>query len=76
MILVVDVGNTNITVGLFNGRVMENSFRMTTAISRTSDEYGMMFGDWLSIKGFDISDVSACIISSVVPNTTVAVSLQ
>ena len=67
MLLAIDVGNTNITVGLFNGRVMENSFRMTTAISRTSDEYGMMFGDWLSIKGFDISDVSACIISSVVP---------
>jgi type III pantothenate kinase len=68
MLFAIDVGNTNITVGLFEGSRLVNTFRMTTGISRTSDEYGMMFGDWLSIKGMKMSDINAVIIASVVPN--------
>ncbi len=67
MLFAIDVGNTNITVGLFDGSELVNTFRMTTGISRTSDEYGMMFGDWLNIRGFKIEDVNSVIISSVVP---------
>ena len=67
MLFAIDVGNTNITVGLFDGKELVNTFRMTTGISRTSDEYGMMFGDWLTIRGFSLDDVKAVIISSVVP---------
>ena len=47
MLFAIDVGNTNITVGLFDGSTLVNTFRMTTGISRTSDEYGMFLGDWL-----------------------------
>lgn len=68
MLFAIDVGNTNITVGLFEGEKLLNTFRMTTGISRTSDEYGMLFGDWLSLKGLKASDINAVIISSVVPN--------
>ena len=68
MLFAIDVGNTNITVGLFEGKKLVNTFRMTTGISRTSDEYGMLFGDWLSLKGMGVSDIDAVIISSVVPN--------
>ncbi len=68
MLFAIDVGNTNITVGLFDGNNLVNTFRMTTGISRTSDEYGMLFGDWLSIKGMKMSDIDAVIIASVVPN--------
>ena len=67
MLFAIDVGNTNITVGLFRGAELVNTFRMTTGISRTSDEYGMVFYDWLSIRGFKEEDVDAVIISSVVP---------
>ncbi len=67
MLFAIDVGNTNITVGLFDGKELVNTFRMTTGISRTSDEYGMMFGDWLTIRGFSMDDVRSVIISSVVP---------
>ena len=41
MLLVIDVGNTNITVGVYNGAKLETSFRLTTVATRTSDEFGM-----------------------------------
>ena len=44
MILAVDVGNTNITCGVFKGDEIVASFRITTKMPRTSDEYGMMLG--------------------------------
>lgn len=68
MLFAIDVGNTNITVGLFDGDKLINTFRMTTGISRTSDEYGMLFGDWVSLRGMKLSDIDAVIIASVVPN--------
>ena len=42
MILTIDVGNTNITCGIFEGEDLRASFRITTKLPRTSDEYGMM----------------------------------
>ena len=45
MIITIDVGNTNITVGVFNGDEIVASFRMTTKMPRTSDEYGMLLTD-------------------------------
>ena len=41
MLLVVDVGNTNITLGVFEGDRLAASFRLMTGIPRTSDEYGL-----------------------------------
>lgn len=41
MILVIDVGNTNITYGVYRGNELVATFRMTTKQARTSDEYGM-----------------------------------
>lgn len=67
MLFAIDVGNTNITVGLFDGENLVNTFRMTTGISRTSDEFGMAFGDWLQIHGMKLEDIDAVIIASVVP---------
>ena len=68
MLFAVDVGNTNITVGLFDGKELVKQFRMITKTSRTSDEYGVYFRQWLSINGFDDTNISDVIISSVVPN--------
>ena len=50
MLFAVDVGNTNITVGLFEGNTLIKQFRMITQISRTSDEYGVFLREWLEIK--------------------------
>lgn len=68
MLFAIDVGNTNITVGLFDGKKLIDTFRMTTGISRTSDEYGLFFGDWLTLHAMDESKIDAVIIASVVPN--------
>ncbi len=67
MLLVVDVGNTNITLGVFREECLEASFRLTTKISRTSDEYGMLLCSLLEHRKILISDIDAVIISSVVP---------
>ena len=68
MLFAVDVGNTNITVGLFDGKKLVKQFRMITQTSRTSDEYGVFLRQWLSINGIDDKEINAVIISSVVPN--------
>lgn len=67
MLFAIDVGNTNITVGLFDGKELLHTFRVTTGIARTSDEYGMFFGDWLTLRGMSMDDIDAVIIASVVP---------
>lgn len=66
MILTVDIGNTNITFGMFEDDKVVATFRMTTNIVRTSDEYGIFIKDALRAKGFE-GEVEGVIISSVVP---------
>lgn len=68
MVLVVDVGNTNITFGVFYDGELSQTFRMTTKISRTSDEYGVFLCDLFRIHQLDITELKDVIISSVVPN--------
>ena len=68
MLLVIDVGNTNITVGLYEGKEIKSHFRMTTKLPRTSDEYGTLISELIERQGFKVSDVSGVIIASVVPN--------
>lgn len=67
MLLTVDVGNTNVTLGLFKGKKVYGTFRMTTQMARTSDEYGVLIVEMLEKKGIKTSDVEAVIVSSVVP---------
>ena len=68
MLLVVDVGNTNITLGLFDGEKLNATFRMTSKAQRTSDEYGVLLVNMIAQKGMDISRITDVIIASVVPN--------
>ena len=67
MLLAVDVGNTNITLGVFNGEELVGTFRMTTRIARTSDEYGMIISEILEQNGIAHKDINDAIIASVVP---------
>lgn len=68
MLLVIDVGNTNITLGVFRGRELLRTFRMTTKLPRTSDEYGITLKELIECQGIDSSGVDAVIIASVVPD--------
>ncbi|WP_024865481.1 type III pantothenate kinase [Butyrivibrio sp. FCS014] len=67
MILVADVGNTNITFGVFKGETLKSSFRMISRIEHTSDEYGMQILSMLSLNGIDKEDIEGVMIASVVP---------
>ena len=68
MLLVIDVGNTNITVGVYNGERLETSFRLTTVATRTSDEFGMDIAVLLDKNNITLKDIRGVIIASVVPN--------
>lgn len=68
MLLVIDVGNTNITVGVYNGEKLETSFRLTTVATRTSDEFGMDIAVLLDKNNIALKDIRGVIIASVVPN--------
>ena len=68
MLLALDVGNTNITIGVFKRKEIIEVFRITTKLPRTSDEFGILISNLLKEKGLDEHEVKAAIIGSVVPN--------
>jgi len=68
MLLAVDVGNTNITVGLFDDEALCGTFRLTTKQTCTSDEYGFHLKTLMREKFDFLTPIDGCIVSSVVPN--------
>jgi len=74
MLLALDVGNTEITIGLFAGAELERSWRVTTHPSRTADEWAALLRAFFSQSGLDITDVDRSIIASVVPSHTEALA--
>jgi type III pantothenate kinase len=67
VILVFDVGNTNIVLGVYDDRKLKTHWRIRTDRSRTADEYGMTIRSLFDHQRLDLDDVEAVIISSVVP---------
>ena len=67
MLLAIDVGNTNIVLGAFDGTKMVKSFRVATSYEKSRDEYGMMFMQLLLFNSIKVEDIEDVIISSVVP---------
>lgn len=73
MILTLDIGNTNITIGVYKEKELQFVSRMASDRSRTEDQYAVELRDILDIYGISISDVEGAIIGSVVPVLTVAI---
>ena len=69
MLLVIDIGNTNITLGVFNKEELVQSWRLSTDIKRTEDEYGVFLKNLLRETKLD-EKVSNAVISSVVVQLT------
>ncbi|GLI39213.1 type III pantothenate kinase [Geobacter hydrogenophilus] len=67
MLLVIDVGNTNIVLGIYDGQRLVRDWRISTDKAKTSDEYGILIRELFRSAGIDFKDVKAIIISSVVP---------
>ena len=68
MILAIDVGNTNIKYGVFDGEKLIASFRVSSRLSRTADEYGSVLVNLLTDSGVNKSQIDGIIISSVIPS--------
>ncbi|MBQ8197098.1 MAG: type III pantothenate kinase [Clostridia bacterium] len=68
MLLAIDVGNTNIKYGVFDGENLVASFRVSSRINRTADEYGSVLVGLLADRNIQKSDIDGVIISSVIPS--------
>jgi len=69
MLLAVDVGNTNCVFAVFEGEALRGEWRMATLASRTADEYAVLLLQFFSASGLKKEDISAAILSTVVPET-------
>jgi type III pantothenate kinase len=67
MIVVMDVGNTNIVFGVYEGEKLLNYWRMTTDKDKTSDEFGMFLINIFNHEKIDVGNIEAVVIASVVP---------
>jgi type III pantothenate kinase len=70
MLLTIDIGNTNITMGLYQGESLGSRWRLATDYERMPDEYGLQFLGLLSHAGFNPSDIKGICLASVVPPLT------
>ncbi len=69
MLLAIDIGNTNIKYGIYGkDGALAASFRVSSRLSRTADEYGSVLINLLASKGLKTSDITGVIMSSVIPS--------
>jgi type III pantothenate kinase len=70
MLLVIDIGNTNITLGLYQGETLGPRWRLATVHDRMPDEYGLQFLGLLAHSGYSLEDIHGACVASVVPPLT------
>jgi len=71
MLLVIDIGNTDITLGVFEDDDLRATWRMATGIHRLTDEYAVLLLNLLQNRGIQTSDIKNVALCSVVPPLTV-----
>ena len=67
MLLAVDIGNTNITFGVFEGEQLRATWRVATGVNRMADEYAVLLLNLLHHRGLDKSDIKEVVLCCVVP---------
>lgn len=72
MLLALDVGNTETTLGLFDRDRLTHHWRLTTTVHRTPDEWGAALTSYLTQAGHSTSEIRAAIVASVVPLVSLA----
>lgn len=70
MLLVIDVGNTNISFGVLNGADLLHHMRCESARARTADEYAVLVRQMMAMRNVDAASIDSAIIASVVPSLT------
>ena len=71
MLLVIDIGNTNITIGVYKEDHLVGRFRMTTRMERTSDEYGLMLHSYLQASHLNVEDVRMSLLARLYQRLTI-----
>lgn len=74
MLLTIDIGNTNLTLGVYDESVLLFTARLSTDTRLTSDQYAVAIKDILALHNTDYSDIEDCIIASVVPTVATSVA--
>jgi type III pantothenate kinase len=67
LLLVLDIGNTNIVAGVYQGKTLLQSWRFAANRVKTADEYVMLLGDFFKSSGLSAKRIKASVMSSVVP---------
>jgi type III pantothenate kinase len=67
MLLVIDIGNSNTSLGVFDGDNLAAHWRLTTVRARTVDEWGVLARDLFALTGWDFKAIDAIAVASVVP---------
>ena len=70
MLLVIDVGNSNIVLGIYDREKLLRDWRVSTDKAKTTDEYGILLHELFRLAGLGFKDITDIIISSVVPTLT------
>lgn len=74
MLMVIDVGNTNVVVGVHDGEKWLTHWRLSSSRSRTADEFGIVLGSMFNYSGIDMKKIDSIILSTVVPPLLVPLS--
>src|ERR1051325_3406752 len=67
MLLAIDIGNTNTSLGVFDGKSLVAHWRLTTERARTGDEWGVLARNLFALSNLDFKSIDAIAIASVVP---------
>ncbi len=67
MLLAIDIGNTQLVLGIFKGDQLVHSWRVVTRRNQTFDEYAVLFRNLFELEGISSEDIEGMVISSVVP---------
>jgi type III pantothenate kinase len=67
MLLVIDVGNTNTVLGVYEGQDLRAQWRLSTDRRQTADEYGILIRNLFTLEGIQPSQIDGVMVASVVP---------
>lgn len=70
MLLAIDIGNSNVSLGVFRGEALLMRAKISAQAERSADEYAAVIFDLLRLHGLERADLTGCILSSVVPGLT------
>ena len=74
LLLTIDIGNTNLTIGAYSGEELKFVSRLATDRSRTEDQYAIELKSIFALYGYGFDEFTGCAISSVVPELPGAIS--